>query len=319
MPGSRLPLHVSQPVAVLEVVRALVHDGASVRMVIPKWTTGAASLKVRSGELLPSRQCPWNQRAAGQGHCGYAGAGLRSGVGGSGDGRPGFRESSSASHRWDSGRLRDMDWLSPVTGLVGVVIGGGIGLRGSKAVADRQLADAQQAREDAERIAVVAVLAKALGMLLEKADQIPKDQFRFSEGHEEDFEQQLAADHAWELQWQPLLRPARMAALEVRDQALRGLLLEGLNYVQSLDMMEYAFFRKSRTWVLTEAVTHMIECAYAWRLREDLPPASPAFSRVQDSYQQKTEEWEYTMQAQDEERERRRRATSDEGSVSGAG
>ncbi|MFD9394783.1 hypothetical protein ACFWBB_29815 [Streptomyces sp. NPDC060000] len=63
-----------------------------------------------------------------------------------------------------------MDWVSPLSGIVGVVVGGAITLRGSKAALDRQLADAKAARTDAERIAVSNGLSNALTKLVGKAD-----------------------------------------------------------------------------------------------------------------------------------------------------
>jgi len=214
-----------------------------------------------------------------------------------------------------------MDWLSPLAGLVGVMIGGGIGLRGSKTLLDRQLADAQQAREEAERIAVVAAVSKVLTMLLEKAEQVPDDRFAsgISRGDREEVQQQLAAEKAWEQQWRQVLQATRLAALEVRHEALRDLLRDGTNHMQSLYIMDYALHGQDRRWVLRNAVISLIECVYAWRRGDDLPPANSCLNGIRESYEQRAEEYETQAQAEEEhqEQERQRRAASDEDGISG--
>ncbi|MCX5358121.1 hypothetical protein OG864_05320 [Streptomyces sp. NBC_00124] len=185
-----------------------------------------------------------------------------------------------------------MDWLSSVTGLAGVVVGGVIGLRGARVSLDRQLADAQRAREEAERFGVVTSLSQVLIMLLEKAEEVP-------EGDPASGQQDAAWDD-WERQWKQCLRATRVAALDVREPSLRIHLVDGANYMQSLYVMEYAFQGDARKWVLRNAAIHYIECVSAWRRGDALPLASATVDRLKESYELRGQEYRDKVRAERE-------------------
>ncbi|MET9716280.1 hypothetical protein ABZZ46_12810 [Streptomyces rochei] len=59
-----------------------------------------------------------------------------------------------------------MDWLTPLTGFVSVVVGAATSYASTHLAQKQQLADSRLARDEAERAAVVAANAQALTALL---------------------------------------------------------------------------------------------------------------------------------------------------------
>ncbi|WP_331726547.1 hypothetical protein [Streptomyces sp. NBC_00280] len=195
-----------------------------------------------------------------------------------------------------------MDWLSPVSGLVGALVGAGAGYAGSRQVLNRQLEDTKQAREQAERIAVVAALSTVLTALLEHAARIPDDPARRGEGFDQETYQRMRAkEKEWDEGWQPLVRTAHVAALEVRDADVRNRLTTGLRYLKDWNALEYAFHGKIRAWVLAGVLDHLVETVFAWRREEELPAPIDRFTSVAEAWALKMEEYEDTARAEAED------------------
>ncbi|GGK30159.1 hypothetical protein GCM10011583_72600 [Streptomyces camponoticapitis] len=215
-----------------------------------------------------------------------------------------------------------MDWISPLTGHLGVFIGAAISLIGSKRVADQQPTDAQAARDATERIAVASALSTTLAALFAKARQVPHDAFPYrsprGDSEEQQYARQRAAEKVWEEEWWPLLRDTRMAALEVRDHGLRELLADAVRYREDLDVMEVALHGRHRALVVSRTVDHVIECVFAWRRGENLPAQTEDFEAMKGSWQVWADTNEALAQHQqlEEERRRRRAGTDDRGSGS---
>ncbi|SRR6266545_629909 len=114
-----------------------------------------------------------------------------------------------------------MDW-SPLSGFVGALLGASASYFGSRQVLNQQLKDNRQARGEAERRAVTAALSQALTALLEHVALMPGGQVTWRGDFDLEEREGLRAPlEAWDQQWQPLIRSARMAALEVRSAELR--------------------------------------------------------------------------------------------------
>ncbi|MEU6124843.1 hypothetical protein [Streptomyces sp. NPDC047123] len=202
-----------------------------------------------------------------------------------------------------------MDWISPLTGLLGVLVGGLITWRTSTTALDRQLQEAKEARRESERITVATGLSAALAALETQAAKTPPDTRRYADPDltHEAIRREHRAEQEWEARWETLLRAVRMAALEVRDAPLRRRLLDATTYLQSLRMMEYAFPHANRAWFLRTAVDHLIECVYAWRRGDTPPPAHTALDDLRHSYELRVEEYESDARHEREEREGRQR------------
>ncbi|MGW3823384.1 hypothetical protein ACWEAF_13945 [Streptomyces sp. NPDC005071] len=113
-----------------------------------------------------------------------------------------------------------MDWISPASGLVGALIGGGASLYGSRLSLMAQLQtkslDMEAARaeqEDAERGRIVELLGPRLAALM---------QFLREGGLQ-------AEESSFRTAWLSLVAQAELAALEIRDQQLRELITTALS------------------------------------------------------------------------------------------
>ncbi|EFE67104.1 predicted protein [Streptomyces viridosporus ATCC 14672] len=196
-----------------------------------------------------------------------------------------------------------MDWLTPLTGIVGVVVGALTSYASTHQVQKRQLADARLAREEAERAAVVAANAGALTALLGYVRKMPPDSTLVdvpSAAHG-----QLAErEQAWAKELDEYLEPARVAALEVRDEQLRTLLLDGLTWIHAWDWIDLDPYRRSREWLMQGTIQHLISCVFAWRRGDArMPEPNGAYARYKEAWEY--EEERQRIEAEENEAERR--------------
>lgn len=140
---------------------------------------------------------------------------------------------------------------------------------------------------------VISELKQAFLALLRHASKIPPDDVsRLDNPSTEIVERQRGAEHAWDQEWQPLVAHARMAALEIRHGPLRRLLAdEGLRYLADWnDDLRYAFFRRSRPWVLEQTITYLYESVLALQRGEAIPEPSRCYREVKSSWELRQEE-----------------------------
>lgn len=198
-----------------------------------------------------------------------------------------------------------MDWLSPVSALLGALVGACASFFGSRLALKQQLEDARLAREDAERKAVVGALSTTLAALLEQAAKAPQDaSCQRAEKDPGEYRRVFAAKKAWDVDWQPLVHAARIAALEVRQEDVRNRLITALKYLADWRDLEYADHGRIRAWVLRGVIDHLIESVFAWRRGEQLPDVSQIFITVAEAWQLKQEEKEELYQAAVENEDR---------------
>ncbi|MFF5918610.1 hypothetical protein ACFY8C_09705 [Streptomyces flavochromogenes] len=194
-----------------------------------------------------------------------------------------------------------MDWITPLTGFVGVVVGAATSYASTRQTQKQQLADARLARDEAERAAVVAANAQALTALLGHIRKMPPAS-SLPEVAAAEYEQLVAREEAW---WKELLEymePARVAALEVRDEELRSLIIDGLMWIHECQYFNLGPYGRSREWLLMGTVHHLIACLFAWR-RSD-----PAMPEPNGRYKRLKEAWEYEEEVRRIEAEEREAA-----------
>jgi hypothetical protein len=191
-----------------------------------------------------------------------------------------------------------MDWLTPLTGFVGVVVGAATSYASTHQAQKQQLADARLARDEAERAAVVAANAQALTALLGHIRKMPPDS-SLPEVQPADYEQLLMSEEAWWSELLEYIEPARVAALEVRDEELRTLIVEGLTWIHDCQYLNLGLYRRSRDWLLMGTVHHLIACVFSWR-RGDAAMPEP-----NGRYKRLKEAWEYDEEVRRIEAEER--------------
>ncbi|MGW5582457.1 hypothetical protein [Streptomyces sp. NPDC003857] len=198
-----------------------------------------------------------------------------------------------------------MDWLTPLTGFVGVVVGAVTSYASTHQAQKQQLADARMAREEAERVAVAAANAEALTALLGHLRKMPPDS-TFEDIRSAEHEQLAAREQAWSKELFEYLELARVAALGVRSERLRTLLLEGLAWIHDWEWVELGLYRRSREWLMQGTIQHLMDCLFAWRRGDAaMPKPNGRYSRYKEA-------WEYAeekrrIDAEEAEAERRSR------------
>ncbi|WP_327409900.1 hypothetical protein OG458_28530 [Streptomyces sp. NBC_01281] len=179
-----------------------------------------------------------------------------------------------------------MDWLTPLTGFVGVVVGAATSYVSTHQTQKQQLADARLARDEAERAAVVAANAQALTALLSHIRNMPPDS-SLPEVQRAEYEQLFAREEAWWNEMLEYIEPARVAALEVRNEELRTLIVDGLTWIHDCHYFDLGLYQRSREWMLMGTVHHLIACVFSWR-RGDTAMPEP-----NGRYKRLKEVWEY--------------------------
>ncbi|MFJ3580974.1 hypothetical protein ACIPPS_01885 [Streptomyces sp. NPDC090127] len=179
-----------------------------------------------------------------------------------------------------------MDWLTPLTGLVGVLVGAATSYLSTHQAQKQQLEDARLVREETGRIATVAANAHALTALLGHVRKMPPDS-ALNDYASAEYDQLLAAEQSWAQELLEYLEPARVAALEVRDEQLRTLLTDGLGWIHDWEWVELGPYRRSREWLMQGTIHHLLECVFAWRRCDvALPEPNGRYLRYKEA-------WEY--------------------------
>ncbi|MFF1272708.1 hypothetical protein ACFVZC_04735 [Streptomyces marokkonensis] len=196
-----------------------------------------------------------------------------------------------------------MDWISPVSGLVGALVGAAASYLGTHRAQVKALADARQARLEAKQDTAVATLADTFGKLQRHVRDVPGARERGLDPKES--AAFTAARLAWDQKLEDLTAPARIAVGVIRDEALREHLYQALDLLDGWQSgLEYAYRggAHSRAWVLRGVLSHAVECVGAWQREEPLPEPNQAYCDAVESMELKREEHELTAQAEAEYR-----------------
>ncbi|MFJ4700625.1 hypothetical protein ACIP5N_21395 [Streptomyces sp. NPDC088768] len=198
-----------------------------------------------------------------------------------------------------------MDWLSPVSGLVGALVGAAASYLGTHKAQAKALEDAKQARLEAKQDVAVAVLADTFGQLQRHVRHLPQAREPFLNRAQS--EQLAAVRQAWDQELEDLIAPARIAVETIRDEELRALLHEAMELLGEWQSgLEYAYYGRSRSWVLSGVISHAVACVGAWQREERLPEPGFAFREARSSLEQKREEWQHAHEAEEEHRREQR-------------
>lgn len=198
-----------------------------------------------------------------------------------------------------------MDWISPVSGLVGALVGAAATYGGTRQAQNKALEDARQARREGKQDQAVTTLAEAFGELHKHVRNVPGD---WEPGMStEDRDVLTAARQTWDEELQDHIAPARLAIGVIRDSKVRHRLNEAMNLLEVWDSgLVYAFHGRSRVWVLRGVISHAVDCVGAWQREAELPEPNAAFLRARESLADKRDEWEAIDEAQEEDRRQRR-------------
>lgn len=206
-----------------------------------------------------------------------------------------------------------MDWLSPVSGLVGALVGAGLSYLATHRAQTKALADARQARLEAKQDQAVTTLAKAFADLHRHVQSVPED--REPGMSAEDAAALTSARQAWDEKLQDHIAPARLAIGVIRDRKVRNRLNEAMTLLEMWDSgLVYAFHGRSRVWVLRGVISHAVDCVGAWQREETLPEPNRAFGQARESLAAKQDEWEAIAEAEEEDRRRRHAQRESNGS-----
>jgi hypothetical protein len=198
-----------------------------------------------------------------------------------------------------------MDWLSPVSGLVGALVGAAASYFGTHKAQARALEDARQARLEAKQDAAVATLADTFGKLQRHVRDIPQRRGRGL--NREQLEQLADVEQVWDQELEDTISPARIAVEAIRNAELRARLHETMELLDSWQSgLEYAFHGRSRSWVLGGVISHAVACVGAWQREEPLPEPNFAFQEARSSLEMKREEWQHADEAEEEYRREQR-------------
>lgn len=198
-----------------------------------------------------------------------------------------------------------MDWISPVSGLVGALFGAAATYGGTRQAQNKALADARQARLQAKQDQAVTTLAKAFGDLHKHVRNVPGD--REPGMSAEEGAALTVARQTWDEKLQDHIAPVRLAIGVIRDRKVRHRLNEAMNLLEVWDSgLVYAFHGRSRVWVLRGVISHAVDCVGAWQREEALPEPNRAFGEARESLAAKRDEWEAIAEAEEEDRQQRR-------------
>ncbi|HET9379935.1 MAG TPA: hypothetical protein VFP69_03780 [Streptomyces sp.] len=200
-----------------------------------------------------------------------------------------------------------MDWISPVSGLVGALVGAAASYGGTRQAQNKALADARHARLEAKQDTAVAMLADTFGKLQRHVRDVPGARRRGLDAEES--AAFTAARQAWDQTLEDLTAPARIAVGVIRDETLRGRLYQALDLLDGWQSgLEYAYRggARSRAWVLRGILSHAVECVGAWQREEPLPEPNHAYSDAVESLELKREQAEATARAEAEYRREQR-------------
>ncbi|MEU5332121.1 hypothetical protein AB0G51_02145 [Streptomyces asoensis] len=192
-----------------------------------------------------------------------------------------------------------MDWLSPLSGLVGAVVGAAASYLGTHQAQARALKDARRARVDAKQDAAVVLLGNGFAELHRHIRSMPDPSPPDMDVNE--LQELAAMEAAWDRQLHDLLSPVRIAVETMRNKELRARLQEAVRLLEQWEYeIEYAYFRSRREWVLGGIVDHAVACIGAWQREDVMPEINWAFRRAKESVELKNEEWQYAREAAEE-------------------
>ncbi|MDX2595290.1 hypothetical protein PV343_24025 [Streptomyces sp. WI03-4A] len=194
-----------------------------------------------------------------------------------------------------------MDWLSPLSGLVGAIVGAAASYLGTHQAQARAIKDARQSRVEAKQDAAVLLLSNGFAELHKHIRSVPES----SQPHlgTQALQELAAAQAAWDRQLRDLLGPVRIAVEAMRDKELRHRLQEGVSLLEQWEYeLEYAYFQSRRAWVLGGIVDDAVACVGAWQREDAMPEPNNAYRRAKESVETHEEEWRLTLEAQEEDR-----------------
>ncbi|MEU5000049.1 hypothetical protein [Streptomyces sp. NPDC021622] len=175
-----------------------------------------------------------------------------------------------------------MDWLSPVSGLVGAMFGAAATFGATHHAQNKALADARQARLQAKQDQAVTTLAKAFSDLHKHVRSVPDEKST-----------DTSVRQKWDEELQDHIAPARLAISVIREEEVRHRLNEAMTLLEAWKGgLMYAFHGRSRAWVLRGVVSHAVDCVGAWQREEPLPEPNRMFAEARESLELKQEEWE---------------------------
>ncbi|MEU7426691.1 hypothetical protein [Streptomyces sp. NPDC040750] len=147
-----------------------------------------------------------------------------------------------------------MDWLSPLSGLVGAIAGAAASYLGTHQAQARAIKDARQTRVEAKQDAAVLLLSHGFAELHRHVRSVPEASQ--PDLDVEALQELAAAEAAWDRQLHDLLGPVRIAVETMRNKELRDRLQEAVSLLEQWEYeLEYAYRRSRRVWVLGGIVT----------------------------------------------------------------
>lgn len=194
-----------------------------------------------------------------------------------------------------------MDWLPPLSGLVGAIVGAAASYLGTHQAQARAIKDARQTRVEAKQDAAVLLLSNGFAELHRHIRSVPEAS-QLDRGMEA-LQELARTEAAWDRQLHDLLGPVRIAVETMRDKELRDRLQEAVSLLEQWEYeLEYAYRLSRRTWVLGGIVDHAVACVGAWQREDAVPEPNSAYRRAKESVEAHEAEWQLTLEAQEEER-----------------
>lgn len=167
-----------------------------------------------------------------------------------------------------------MDWISPASGLVGALIGGGASLyvtrlshRAQMELKGVEIHAAQLDREDAARGRIAAVLGPRLAAM---ARLLREEGIEFDDGRENP-------------DWPLLVMEAELAALEIPDRQLRELFTGSLFALQH-SASSFQYLNRAPQVAIPPLLDHLVQCLFAWRRGDPQPEPSQAFEDATEAW-----------------------------------
>ncbi|MFF2250350.1 hypothetical protein [Streptomyces sp. NPDC058142] len=193
-----------------------------------------------------------------------------------------------------------MDWISPLSGLVGAIAGAAASYLGTHQAQARAIKDARQTRVEAKQDAAVLLLSNGFAELHRHIRSMPEASQ--PDLYMEALQELAAAEAVWDRQLHDLLGPVRIAVETMRNKELRDRLQEGVSLLEQWEHeLEYAYHQSRRAWVLGGIVDHAAACVGAWQREDAMPEPNSAYRRAKESVEAHEEEWQLTLEAREEE------------------
>jgi hypothetical protein len=200
-----------------------------------------------------------------------------------------------------SGDTWSMDWSA----VGSTVLGAGIGFAGTYWAQKMSLADARQARLDANQDVAIAMLSESFTGILQLIRSVPLERFERIGGRkiEKPWQEVRAAEKLWTGQLLDLLGPAAVAVETLLDKDLRTRLVEVFDLLEHWEGLEDAFHGWYGPAVLRRIAKHGVALLGAYAREEPLPAPGEVYQGAKQALDLKNDlmSMEY-----DQEAERRR-------------